>query len=120
AFPLDFTPIVNTLTGEVIHIDIPEVRRPLNKIPSNYFPKHIAEDAKARGKEGDGYRTDLRPINITQPDGVSFKMDGNYIEWQNWRMHIGFNYKEGIVLRDISLSDNGTRRSLFYRMSLVE
>jgi primary-amine oxidase len=120
AFPLDFIPIVNTLTGEVIHIDIPEVRRPLNKVPSNYFPKHIAEDARAKGKKGDGYRTDLRPINITQPDGVSFKMDGNYIEWQNWRMHIGFNYKEGIVLRDISLNDEGTRRSLFYRMSLVE
>jgi len=34
-------------------------------------------------------RKDIKPLHIIQPDGVSFKMDGNVLEWQNWRMHIG-------------------------------
>ena len=90
-FPLDFCPIYNSETKEIIHIDIPPVRRPLSKAaPSNYHPEAIE-------KEG-GYRTDLKPIHITQPEGVSFKMNGRIIEWQNWSMHIGFNYREGIVL----------------------
>jgi primary-amine oxidase len=113
AYPLDFCPIYNADTQEIIHIDIPEVRRPLSKAePSNY---HVADVEAKRG-----YRKDIKPINITQPEGVSFKIDGRQIEWQNWRVHVGFDYKEGIVLRNITFNDKGTERSVFYRLSLVE
>ncbi|EWC47784.1 Cu amine oxidase 1 [Drechslerella stenobrocha 248] len=112
AFPLDFCPIVNTETKQVIHIDIPEVRRPLNKIPSNYNPK----DIEAEG----GYRTDIKPLLVTQPQGVSFSIDGREISWQNFKVHVGFNYREGIVLNNITYKDKGTARPLFYRLSLAE
>ncbi|EPS38377.1 hypothetical protein H072_7875 [Dactylellina haptotyla CBS 200.50] len=113
AFPLDFCPIVNTETKEVIHIDIPEVRRPLNKIPSNYNPKDIESD-------GTGYRTDIKPLHVTQPQGVSFAITGREISWQNFKVHVGFNYKEGIVLNNITYNDKGVVRPLFYRLSLAE
>ncbi len=29
-------------------------------------------------------RDDVKPLNITQPEGVSFKMNGSSIEWQKW------------------------------------
>lgn len=113
SFPLDFCPIFNADTQEIIHIDIPAVRRPLSKAkPNNY---HVA----AIEAEG-GYRKDIKPINITQPEGVSFKVDGRVIEWQNWKVHVGFNYKEGIVLNNITFNDKGNERSVFYRLSLVE
>lgn len=113
SFPLDFCPIFNADTHEIIHIDIPKIRRPLNKASaSNYFPADIE-------KEG-GYRKDLKPIHITQPDGVSFTMQGRQISWQNWNFHIGFNYREGITLNDIKFNDKGVMRSVFYRLSLVE
>ncbi|KAK6342135.1 hypothetical protein TWF730_001613 [Orbilia blumenaviensis] len=112
AFPLDFCPIVNTETKEVIHIDIPEVRRPLNKIPSNYNPKDIEEDG--------GYRKDVKPLHVVQPQGVSFSMEGREISWQNFKFHIGFNYKEGIVLNNITFNDKGNERPIFWRLSLVE
>lgn len=112
AFPLDFCPIVNTATGEIIHIDIPSVRRPVNTFASNYMPPDIEKIG--------GYRTDIKPLNITQPDGVSFTMNGREINWQNFNMHIGFNYKEGIVLNNISFNDRGNVRPLFYRLSLAE
>ncbi|KAF1813522.1 peroxisomal copper amine oxidase [Eremomyces bilateralis CBS 781.70] len=112
-YPLDFLPIFNTETHEIIHIDIPPVRRPLNKAPPiNYH-------AEAIEKEG-GFRDDLKPINITQPEGVSFKVDGRIIDWQKWKVHIGFNYREGLVLSNITFNDKGTERPVFWRLSLAE
>lgn len=113
SFPLDFCPIFNADTQEIIHIDIPAVRRPLSTAkPNNY---HVA----AIEAEG-GYRKDIKPINVTQPEGVSFKVEGRIIEWQNWKVHVGFNYKEGIVLNNIAFNDKGNERPVFYRLSLVE
>ncbi|KAB2573582.1 putative peroxisomal copper amine oxidase protein [Lasiodiplodia theobromae] len=112
-YPLDFCPIFNADTKEVIHIDVPKVRRPLNKAPPNNY--HAAS-IEAEG----GYRTDLKPINITQPEGVSFTMDGRFISWQNWKLHIGFNYKEGLVLSNVTFNDKGNERPIFWRISLAE
>ncbi|KAK3995319.1 copper amine oxidase [Cladorrhinum sp. PSN332] len=112
-YPLDFCPIYDADKGEIIHIDIPKVRRPLSKTPpTDYHPAAV----EARG----GYRSDLKPINITQPEGVSFKLTGREIEWQNWKFHIGFNYREGIVLNNITYNDKGNVRPIFYRLSLAE
>jgi primary-amine oxidase len=113
SYPLDFCPIFNADTHEIIHIDVPEVRRPINKAPPNNY------HAAAIEAEG-GYRTDLKPINITQPEGVSFKVDGHVVEWVNWKVHVGFNYREGIVLNNITFNDKGTERPVFWRMSLAE
>jgi primary-amine oxidase len=113
SFPLDFCPIFDAEKQEIIHIDIPEIRRPVSKAkPNNYH----AASVEAEG----GYRTDIKPINITQPDGVSFKIDGRIIDWQNWNFHVGFNYKEGIVLNNITYNDKGNVRPVFYRLSLAE
>ncbi|KAF1351668.1 hypothetical protein EJ07DRAFT_137182 [Lizonia empirigonia] len=113
SFPLDFCPIYNSDTKEIVHIDVPPVRRPLNTAPpSNYH-------AAAIEKEG-GFRTDLKPIHITQPEGVSFKVEGRYVSWANWRLHVGFNYREGMVLSNITFNDKGTVRDTFWRLSLAE
>lgn len=34
------------------------------------------------------FRDDLKPLHIVQPEGVSFKMNGNELEWQKWKMHV--------------------------------
>ncbi|KAK6856198.1 hypothetical protein PG995_008349 [Apiospora arundinis] len=113
AYPLDFCPIYDGEKKAIVGIDIPKVRRPLNKAaPINYHPAAV--------ENAGGYRTNLKPINITQPEGVSFEMKGRHLEWQNWKFHIGFNYREGIVFNDISYNDKGTVRPIFYRLSLSE
>lgn len=118
--PLDFCPIVDMNAGKVIFIDIPTKRRKVSKHKhSNFHPKHIAE--KFGTKENpSGYRQDDTPINILQPNGVSFNMSGNVMEWSNFKFHIGFNYREGIVLSDINYNDHGNVRPLFHRISLAE
>ncbi len=61
-------------------------------------------------------RTDLKPLHITQPDGVSFTLDGTELRWQKWSMRLGFNHREGPVIYQVSYDG----RDIAYRMSFAE
>jgi primary-amine oxidase len=65
-------------------------------------------------------RTDLKPLEISQPEGVSFTIDGTVLRWQNWSMRLGFNFREGPVIYQVAFDDQGTRRDIAYRMSFAE
>jgi primary-amine oxidase len=118
--PLDFCPIVDMNAGKVIFIDIPNRRRKVSKHKhSSFHPIHIKEKF-GTPENPSGYRSDNFPINVTQPEGVSFNMSGNVMNWSNFQFHIGFNYREGIVLSDMTYNDHGKVRPLFHRISLSE
>lgn len=118
--PLDFCPIVDMNEKKVIFIDIPNRRRKVSKHKHLLFhPKHVAEKF-GTPENPSGFRQDAKPYNVTQPEGVSFMMDGHVMEWSNFKFHIGFNYREGIVLSDITFNDHGNVRPLFHRISLSE
>ena len=61
-------------------------------------------------------RTTLRPIEISQPEGPSFRVKGSLVEWENWSMRVGFNAREGLVLSDVTFND----RSVLSRASIPE
>ncbi|KAE8341812.1 hypothetical protein BDV24DRAFT_150924 [Aspergillus arachidicola] len=61
-------------------------------------------------------RNTTKPYQVVQPQGPSFNVEGNVVTWEKWRMHVGFNYREGLTLHDIRYDS----RSLFYRLSLAE
>ena len=65
-------------------------------------------------------RNDLLPIEITQPDGPSFTVSGNVIEWQRWRLHAHIDPVEGLVISDVSYLDGTRRRSIMHRASIGE
>jgi primary-amine oxidase len=65
-------------------------------------------------------RTDLKPLEITQPEGTSFEVDGHEVRWQKWRFRIGFTPREGLVLYTVSYNDNGRERPILYRAALSE
>ncbi|MEU1630601.1 primary-amine oxidase [Streptomyces sp. NPDC020096] len=65
-------------------------------------------------------RTDLRPLDITQPEGPSFEVSGHRLSWQNWQFRIDFNAREGLVLHQITLRDGDRDRSVLHRASLAE
>jgi primary-amine oxidase len=74
-------------------------------------------------------RTDLKPIEITQPDGPSFTVDGNFVQWQKWQFRVAFDPFEGLVLHQIAYNDdapvNGGRdearlRPIVHRASISE
>jgi primary-amine oxidase len=68
----------------------------------------------------EGTRTDLKPLEITQPEGTSFTVDGHEVRWQKWRFRVGFTPREGMVLHTIAYEDHGTLRPVIYRASLSE
>ncbi|HEY6795097.1 MAG TPA: primary-amine oxidase [Kineosporiaceae bacterium] len=65
-------------------------------------------------------RSDLRALEITQPEGPSFTVSGNVIEWQRWRLHAHIDAVEGLVISDVSYLDGGRRRSIMHRASMSE
>jgi primary-amine oxidase len=65
-------------------------------------------------------RTGLKPVEITQPQGPSFTLDGTLLRWQNWSMRIGFDAREGLTLHQISIAEGGRERPVIYRASVPE
>ncbi|GLU13182.1 hypothetical protein SLE2022_298270 [Rubroshorea leprosula] len=66
-------------------------------------------------------RSDVKPLQIVQPEGPSFRVNGYYVEWQKWNFRIGFTPKEGLVLYSVAYVDgNQGRRSIAHRLSFVE
>ena len=68
----------------------------------------------------DGVRKDVKPLDITQPEGTSFQVNGNQVSWQKWSFRFGFNPREGMVLYTLSYKDRGEERPIIYRASLSE
>jgi primary-amine oxidase len=46
-------------------------------------------------------RAGLRPLDVVQPAGPSFTVDGWQVGWQGWSFRIGFTHREGLVLYDL-------------------
>jgi primary-amine oxidase len=67
-----------------------------------------------------GARTDVRPIEIRQPEGPSFTLAGHELAWQKWRMRIGFTPREGLVLHTVTYADGGRERPVLYRASIAD
>ncbi|RKT55809.1 primary-amine oxidase [Saccharothrix australiensis] len=61
-------------------------------------------------------RTTLKPISITQPEGVSFTVEGNEVSWEGWRFRVGFNAREGLTLHRIGFGGD----PVLYRASMAE
>ncbi|UTD26269.1 primary-amine oxidase [Bradyrhizobium sp. WD16] len=96
--------IVDIKTGEVLRVDDHEII-PIPKKGGNYEAQFI-----------DKPRQPYKPLNVVQPEGVSFKLNGHQVSWDKWAFRIGFNSREGLTLHDISYDG----RPVMYRASLVE
>src|SRR3954454_478557 len=82
--------------------------------PGNYDPDGIA--AADNVPHFAAPRADLKPIEITQPEGASFTVSGHGVAWQKWNVHVGFTPREGLVLHEIAYDG----RPIVYRASLAE
>ena len=67
-----------------------------------------------------GSRPDLRPLEIRQPEGPSFVLEGHELSWQKWRMRLGFTPREGLVLHGVSYRDQGRDRPILHRAAVVD
>lgn len=117
ALPLSVSPVVSTETKEVVRIDIlPTGKDDTITGPKPWQPRSANEYLP----EYQELRTDLKPLNVVQPEGASFNVTeqgtSNVIEWQKWKFRVGFNQREGMVLYDVRYDG----RNVFYRMALSD
>ena len=65
-------------------------------------------------------RADLKPIEITQPEGPSFTVDGMLVTWQKWRFRVGFTPREGLVLHTVGWEEEGRVRPILHRAAMSD
>jgi primary-amine oxidase len=63
---------------------------------------------------------EVAPLEISQPNGVGFTLDGNLLSWQNWQLRLGFNHRESLVLHQVAFQDGMRLRSVAHRLSFAE
>ena len=101
-------PVVDLNTKEVLRVE-DFGHRPIPPENGNYG---AASQPKLRDP--------LARLEIIQPEGPGFKVDGHHVSWESWSFRVGFTPREGMVLHTISYSDNGQERPVVYRASLAE
>lgn len=116
-FPGD-SPWAHPVEGLIVHIDLTE-RRVIRVEDDGDIPVPAAEGNYTPEFTGPA-RTSLKPIEISQPEGPSFQVDGNQVSWENWKLRVGFNAKEGLVLNTVTFRDGEEDRSVLYRASVPE
>ena len=115
AHPIDILPTVDLNSGRVVHIFVPEGDKPDGGIPSQSVNYH-REMLHTNDFLETSFREPPKALDITQPEGPSFSVDGNTVEWQKWKMTVGFNHREGLVLHNVEYDG----RPVLWRASLVE
>jgi primary-amine oxidase len=71
------------------------------------------------GDVGD-VRSDRAPLEITQPDGPSFSVDGHEVRWQRWRFRVAMHPIHGLVLHTVGYEDGHDLRPILHRAALSE
>jgi primary-amine oxidase len=103
------------IDGLVAYVDI--TGRKVDRIIDDYAPPVPSTSGNFDDPEFQGPPLDsLKPISITQPEGRSFTVDGNRVQWGKWDLRIGFNEREGLTLHQIAFDG----RPVVYRASVAE
>jgi len=102
-------PVVDLNRMAVLEIDDSGDTGPPPEVMGEYLPKLIPMPLRA-----------VAPLEISQPEGVSFQLDGHLLRWQNWELRLGFNYREGLVLHTVGFHDAGRLRPVAHRLSFAE
>ncbi|MEM7337425.1 MAG: primary-amine oxidase [Actinomycetota bacterium] len=82
------------------------------------IPKaHGRYDVEAATEGGTELRTPAA-LDITQPDGPGFTVDGHLLTWERWSMRVSVHPVEGLVLHQITWHDDDEDRPILYRAAL--
>ncbi|NKM70651.1 primary-amine oxidase [Rhizobium laguerreae] len=101
--------VVDLITNRVVDLVDDEKIIPVPRKKRNYGRETFPEP-----------RPDLTPLHIVQPQGPSFTVDGWKVEWQNWSFGVGFTPREGLVLHELGIKDEGRLRPVVFRASVTE
>ncbi|MBK5289318.1 MAG: primary-amine oxidase [Acidimicrobiia bacterium] len=106
------------IEGLIVHFDLG--RKEVIEVIDHGVVTMATQHARYFAPDCEPLRTDLKPLEITQPEGPSFTVDGNLVQWQKWSMRLTFDPYEGLVLHQVTYNDAGNERSILHRASITE
>jgi len=109
------SPWAHPIDGLVAHIDLIE-RNVVRLIEMDERPIPATSGDYTNETVSGPPRTSLKPISITQPEGVSFTLEDHVLEWEGWSIRVGFNGREGLTLHDVRVDG----RKVLHRASVSE
>ncbi|VEU39581.1 unnamed protein product [Pseudo-nitzschia multistriata] len=115
AHPIDIVPVVDLNARKVVTIHGME-RSPAPEIPTSSVQYHRDLVSINSYLESEWRKDKLAPLDVLQPEGPSFTVTGNQVEWSKWKFRVGFNSREGLVLHEVEYDG----RPIMHRGSLVE
>jgi len=113
AHPIDLLPVVDLNARKVVHIDMQASAPAIPTASVNYHRNKLANNTYLQSM----WRADvLKPLDVVQREGPSFRVDGQQVTWDKWSFRVGWNHREGLVLHEMEYDG----RSVVNRASLVE
>jgi primary-amine oxidase len=110
------SPYANPVTGLHLVVDLNAMELlEIEDTQTLEEPRTMGEYAPAL-VPGQTLRTGISPLEISQPDGPSFTLDGQAVTWQKWSLRVGFNHREGMVLHTVAYDG----RPVAHRLSFAE
>jgi len=108
--------------------------RPLNlrfvvDIDTQEIVTHFSEDSKIPSSRGSTLNPPMgdrkgpkHPVEMSQPKGVNFKINGSMVIWEMWRFRLRLNQRLGPILSMLEILDNVDNiwRSLAREISMSE
>lgn len=92
--------VVDLNTHEVVEI-IDQGEIPVSEAPATTDEASLKSD-----------RAPLKPVVLHQPNGSNFTIQGNVLEWDNWKLHYRLEKRSGLVVSTVSYRDRGKMRPI--------
>ncbi|KAI3406281.1 AMO2 [Candida oxycetoniae] len=116
SLPLKFSPVFECFTRKFVRMDyLPggfdetvTPTGPWQQVPCVEYHSDLHDEQK--------FPRDVKPLLVSQPDGPSFTVKGNKVEWQGWEFRVAPTAREGFAVYDVWFKG----RQVFYRISLSE
>ncbi|PRP85418.1 tyramine oxidase [Planoprotostelium fungivorum] len=114
------TPVIDLYAQKILYIE--DLHRDVPVAKSAEEQRKLREKSNPSPTHDPRKEYPIKPIDIVQPEGPSFALDGHHVRWQGWDLNVGFNAREGLTLHALQIWDDEKKsyRPVLYRASCAE
>jgi primary-amine oxidase len=95
-----------------------EAREVLEVIDLGVVP--VSQTTYSVAAEAQDVLRNTKPVEITVKDGGNIKIDGWNVSWNNWRFHLRWDMRAGVIMSMVRYDDAGKERSVLYQGNVSE
>jgi len=105
------------IEGLVAIVDL-EAREVLKVIDEGAVP--IPQDSHSLSPSARPALRTAKPVVISAPQGSNIRVDGWQVSWQNWRFHLRWDMRAGLIVSLADYVDHGAARRILYQGNVSE